>query len=62
MPTNLTLGNRPDPTERQIDGDGDDADDPERLGVVLTQNAEDDGKDDTAEVAGGAGHAGYDAY
>lgn len=62
MPSNLALGNGPDPTERQVDGDGDDADDPERLAVVLAQHAEDDGEDDAAEVARGAGHAGDDAY
>ncbi len=62
MPTDLALGDRPDPTEGQVDGDGDDTHDPERLGVILAQDTEDDGEDDAAEVAGGARHAGYDAW
>lgn len=61
MSPNLPLGNRPDPAERQIDRDGNDADDPEHLAVVLAVVAEDDGEDDAAKVSRGAGAAGDDA-
>lgn len=60
-PPDLAPGDRPDPAQRQIDGDGHDADDPEDFCVVLVVVAEDDGEDDAAEVSRRAGDAGYDA-
>lgn len=51
MPANLSPGDRSDPAERHIDGDGHDADDPKHLVVVLAMVPEDDGEDDAAEVA-----------
>lgn len=60
MTTNLAFRNWSDPTQGEVDSDGDDADDPEHLGVVLAVVAEDDGEDDTAEVSGCPGAAGND--
>ena len=50
-----------DPTKREIHRDAHNANDPDTLAVFLALDAEDDGVDDTAEVAGGAGDAGHDA-
>ena len=61
MPADLALGDGSDPTERQVDADGDDADDPDGLFVVGALVAEDDGEDDAAQVADAAGAAGDDA-
>ena len=58
---NLTFGDGFDPAEPEVDGDGDDADDPEYLAVVLAVVSEDDGEDDSAQVSTGAGDAGYDS-
>ncbi len=51
MPTNLPLGNRPDPAQRQIDRNGNDANDPNRLLIILALVPEYDGEDDAAQVA-----------
>ena len=48
--SNLSLRNRPDPSEYHIDGDGHDSDDPDGLGVVLGMVSKDDREDDTAKV------------
>lgn len=61
MAPNLPLRDGPDPAEPQVDGDGDDANDPKHLAVVLAVVAEDDGEDNTAEVSRGTGTAGDDA-
>ena len=61
MPTNLALGDGPDPAQGQVDQDGDDADDPNGLFVIGALVAEDDGEDDAAHVADAAGAAGDDA-
>ena len=50
--SDLTLGNRPDPAKREVDNDGNDANDPEHLAVVFAAVPEDDGKDDTTKVTG----------
>lgn len=57
---NLASRNGLDPGGEQVDGNGDDTDDPEGLGVVDALVTEDDGKDDATKVTGGAGHAGDD--
>ena len=51
MTPNLSPGNRLDPTQRKVDGNGNDPNDPKHFGVVFTVVAEDDGEDDTAKVA-----------
>ena len=61
MPANLALGNRSNPTQTNIDRDSDDADDPDDLGVMGAVVAENDGEDDAAEIARGAGASGDDA-
>ena len=61
MPTNLPFRNRPDPAQGQVDRDGNDADDPNGLLVILALVPEDDGEDDAAQVARGARAAGDDA-
>lgn len=59
--TNLPLGDRPNPAQRQVDGDGHDPDDPKHLPVILVVVAEDDGEDDAAQVTRRTGDAGHDA-
>ena len=44
------LWDRLDPTQGEVDGNGDYTDDPEYLAVMYAIVAEDDGKDDTTEV------------
>lgn len=61
MPTNLPLGDGPDPAERQVDGNSHHADDPEHARVILAVVAENDGEDDAAQVASSARAAGDDA-
>ncbi len=61
MAPNLPLRDGPDPAEPQVDRDGNDANDPKHLAVVLAVVAEDDGEDNTAEVSRGTGAAGDDA-
>ena len=61
MPTNLALWNGPNPAERQVDHDGNDADDPDGLFIIGAHVAEDDGEDDAAEVADAARGTGHDA-
>ena len=58
---NLALGNRLDPAQREVDGNGHDANDPNRLLVIRPMIAEDDGEDDAAEIARAARAAGDDA-
>lgn len=59
----LTSRDRGDPAEREVEQNGDDADDPERLGVVraIIHEAEDDAEEHAAEITGGARGAGDDA-
>ena len=61
MPTNLPLGNGSDPAQGQIDRNGNDTNDPDRLLVILALIPEDDGEDDAAEIARAARAAGDDA-
>ena len=61
LPTNLPFGNRLDPAQGQVDGDGHDANDPNGLLIVRAVVPKDDGEDDSAKVAGGARAAGDDA-
>ena len=61
MPTNLALWNRSDPAQGEVDGNGDDADDPDGLLVIGALVPEDDGEDDAAEVARSPRAAGDDA-
>ena len=51
MPTNLPLWNRSDPAQRQIDRNRNDADDPNRLLVILPLISEYDREDDATEIA-----------
>ena len=60
--SDLSLGDRLDPAEAQVDDDGDYANDPQDLGVVLAIVAEDDGENDTAEVSCSTSTARYNAY
>ena len=62
VPSDLALGDGPDPAEREVDDDGNDADDPKHLAVVLAVVAEDDGEDDAAKVTRSAGAAGDDSW
>ena len=61
MPTNLAFRNGSDPAQRQVDANGDDADDPDGLLVIRPLVPEDDGEDDAAEVSRPARAAGDDA-
>ena len=61
MPTDLPLWNRSDPAQRQIDRNRDDADDPNRLLVILPLIPEYDREDDAAEIAGPTSAARDDA-
>lgn len=61
MPTNLSLRDRLDPAEGQIDRNSHDANDPNDLVVAGAVVAEDDCEDDAAEVSGAAGAARDDA-
>lgn len=63
MPADLPLRDGRDPAEDEVEADGEDADDPEGLGVVGAgvHEAEDDGEEDAAEVAAGARGARDDA-
>lgn len=61
MPAHLSLRDRPNPAQRQVDHDGDDADDPDGLFVILALVPEDDGEDDAAQVADAARAPGHDA-
>ena len=63
LPADLALGPRRDPAHRQVQRNGDDANDPQALVVALAavHEAEDDGEDDAAEVASRAGDARQDA-
>ena len=51
MPTNLIFRNRSDPTQGQVDSNGDDTDDPEYFAVMHAVISKDNGKDDTTEVS-----------
>ena len=61
MPTNLALRNRPNPTQRQIDRDSDDTDDPNGLLVIRALVPKDDSEDDATQIANAARAAGDDA-
>ena len=61
MPANLALGDGLDPAQRQIDGNGHDANNPDGLLVICPLVPEDDGEDDTAQVPRAARAAGHDA-
>lgn len=50
MASQLAFWNWANPRYSDVEADGDGADDPEHLWIVETIVAEDDGKDDTAEV------------
>ena len=50
MPTNLPLWNGSDPAQGQIDRNGNDTNDPDRLLVILALVPEADGKDDAAQI------------
>jgi hypothetical protein len=51
MTTNLPLVDRRDPHNAHIDGNSNDANDPEDLAVVDAVIAEDDGEDDATEIS-----------
>jgi len=57
---NLPLRNWRDPAENEVKSDVDDADDPERLGIIgaVINKPKDDAEDDAAEVTGRACRAG----
>lgn len=57
LSANLALWNGPNPGNREVYGDGDDAGDPKNLAVVFAIVAEYDRKNDTAKIARGT----YDA-
>ena len=61
-PTNLTLRDRSDPCNTQVDRNVHDAGDPEYSRVVSPVVAEDDSKDDATEVACRAGEARENAF
>lgn len=63
MTANLSLGQGRDPAHRKVERDVNDANDPEthRKVLALVHEAEDDGKDDAAEVAAAARESGQDA-
>lgn len=48
MTSDLSLGDRSDPAERQVDGNGDYPNDPEDLAVILAVITEDDGEYDAS--------------
>lgn len=50
MPANLPLWNRSDPTQRQVDSNRDDPNDPKHLCVIPAIVPEDDCKNDASEV------------
>ena len=54
MTTDLTLRNRSDPAQRQIDTDSHNPNNPKHLAVVLAIVPEDDSEDDPTEIAGRA--------
>ena len=57
---NLSLGNRSDPTDRKVNGDGNYANDPEHSPVICSVISENDSEDDTTQVASCAGASRYD--
>ena len=61
MTTNLAFGNRSNPTQADVNRNGDDANDPDHLVVMRAIVSEDDGEDDTAEISRRAGASGDDA-
>jgi hypothetical protein len=58
--TDLPPRNRPDPDKREVEYNYNYAHDPERARIVRAIVAEDDGKDDTAEITRGTYEAGKD--
>lgn len=61
VPTDLPLGNGLDPTQRQVDNNSDDANNPNGLLIMRALVSEDDGEDDTAQIADTARAARDDA-
>jgi len=61
MPSNLALRDGSDPTQGNVDGNGNYADDPEHPSIVDTVESEDDSENNTTEVTSGASHARDDA-
>lgn len=51
LSANLALWNGPNPGNREVDGDGDDAGNPKNLAIVLAIVAEYDCKNDAAKIA-----------
>lgn len=62
MTSDLALGNRPDPAQCQVNSDGNDANDPEHLAIVLAVVSEDDGEDNTTEVTCSTGASRDNAF
>lgn len=60
--SDLSLGDRLDPAEGQVDDNGDYTNDPQDLGVVLAIVAKDDSENDTTEVPCSTSTARYNAY
>ncbi len=58
---NLPLRNRPDPAQRQIDRNRDNANDPEHLRVILAHIPEDNREHNSPQVAAGPGTSAYKA-
>lgn len=54
LSANLALWNGPNPGNREVYGDGDDAGNPKNLAIVLAIVAEYDCKNDAAKIARGA--------
>jgi len=57
MPTNLPLGNRPHPNERQIDPNSDNPNDPKHLPIIHAIEAENDGENNPPDAARTASEA-----
>lgn len=53
MPTNLPLRNRSDPAQRKINGNSHNPNNPKHLLVILVIVSENDGEDDTTQIANG---------
>lgn len=60
-PSNLVLGRRADPAHSKIHGNGNDTDDPNTLGIVGVTVAENDGANDTTEIASRTDESGNNA-
>lgn len=60
-PGHLAFGNRTNPTNSQVGSQGDDTNDPQRLSILLPIISEDDGEDDSAQIAEATNESGYNA-